>query len=213
MSIAAPLVHIVDDEHGMRESLQTVLGSAGLECRVYGSAEEFLENLDLSRPGCIILDMNLPGMDGVALLQQLRLSHQTIPVIVVSGYADVSAAVRSMKMGAADVLQKPFDRSELLAAVNKAIGESEAIEERRKNIETTRSRFEALTGREQELLKLVISGDSNKQIALKLSISIKTVANHRAHLMAKMLARNAADLALMCSLAGILPEREVTHTG
>jgi two-component system, LuxR family, response regulator FixJ len=200
-----PEVHIVDDNASFRECLHQALQVAGFATRVYESAEQFLDGLEPSRTGCVILDLRLPGMDGIALLKQLRDSHYDIPVIVISGYADVSATVQVMKLGAVDLLQKPLAFPALFALVNKVVRQNVADHDRQAETNDIRQRFDVLSARERELLQLIVDGRSNKQIASTLNISIKTVANHRAHLMAKMKAENAADLARLSLNAGLVP--------
>ena len=200
-----PEVHIVDDNASFRECLRQALQAAGFATRVYDSAEQFLDGLEPSSVGCVILDLRLPGMDGVALLKHLRANRCEIPVIVISAYADVSATVQVMKLGAIDLLQKPLAFPALFALVNKVVRQNVADHERQVAANTIRQRFDALSSRERELLQLIVDGRSNKQIASELNISIKTVANHRAHLMAKMQAENAADLARLTLNAGLLP--------
>lgn len=198
-----PIVHIIDEYLGTGQSLKIIVESAGLLAAVYDSAEEFLGRLNSSSPGCIILDLGNGNIDDVTLLQKLRVTQCEIPVIITSGHADVSEAIRSIKLGAIDLLQKPFEPSVLVSIVETAIQDSIKANDRRRITEAVRQRFVALTPRERDLLKLIVTGRSNKQIALELNISIRTVGNHRAHLMAKTLAANAADLARMSTIAGI----------
>ncbi|HVT91159.1 MAG TPA: response regulator [Tepidisphaeraceae bacterium] len=200
------IVHIVDDDPGVRKSLQMVLESASLAVKVYESAERFLEDMDLSISGCIVLDLRMPGIDGIELLQRLRTAGHEIPVIVISAHADVPTAVRSMKLGAVDLLQKPFEPKALLEIVRRAVQKSVEINQKRAEENAIRKRLADLTTRELELLRLVVAGRSNKQIASDLNISIKTVANHRANLMAKTHALNAADLTRISTIAGIRPQ-------
>jgi two-component system, LuxR family, response regulator FixJ len=200
----ATMVHIIDDDPGVRKSLRLVMESASLAATVYASGEEFLDAVDPKQPGCMVLDLRMPGISGIEVLQRLRAAHNEIPAIIISGHADVPAAVRSMKLGAIDLLQKPFEPRALLEAVHGAIKSSMELQQRRSEEANVRQQLERLTPRELELLKLVVAGKPNKLIAAELKISIKTVANHRANLMAKTGALNAADLARMSTLAGIL---------
>jgi two-component system response regulator FixJ len=198
-----PCVHVIDDDAGMRKSLKMVMEGASLAVRVYESAEQFLNEINLLSPGCIILDLRMPGLGGIELLQRLRGARNDMPVIIISGHADVAVAVRGMKLGAVDLLQKPFEPSALLSLVKKSIETSTVLHRARSEEEEVRQRFSSLTPRELALLKLVVGGRANKQIATDLGISIKTVANHRASLMAKTQAANAADLARLSTIAGI----------
>ncbi len=190
-----PVVHIIDDDPGMRKSLTMLAQSASLPMRGYQSAEEFLAEANVARPGCIVLDLRMPGMSGIELLQQLRAEMVDIPVILISGHADVPTAVRGMKLGAVDLLQKPVEPEVLIEAIRRSLDLSASMHHRRCDQESVRQRFESLTPRELELLTWIVQGHSNKRIAFDMGISIKTVANHRASLMTKTGASNAADLA------------------
>jgi two-component system response regulator FixJ len=196
-----PVVHIIDDDPGMRKSLTMLAQSASLPMRGYQSAEEFIAEADVARPGCIVLDLRMPGMSGIELLQQLRAEMVDIPVILISGHADVPTAVRGMKLGAVDLLQKPVEPEVLIEAIRRSLDLSASMHRRRSDQESVRRRFESLTPRELELLKWIVEGHSNKRIAFDMGISIKTVANHRASLMTKTGASNAADLARLYTIA------------
>jgi two-component system response regulator FixJ len=197
------IIHIVDDDPGMRKSLQMVMDAADLTACTYESADLFLAQADLKTPGCIVLDLRMPGMGGIDLLKHLQDGRIDIPVIVISAHADIKTAVRSMKLGAIDVLPKPFEPQDLVAGARRAIEKSIASHHQRMESDAIRERLETLTKREWDLLRLVVAGNSNKQIAADLGISIKTVANHRANLMVKTRALNAADLARMSTIAGL----------
>jgi len=181
----AAIVHVIDDDPGIRKSLRLVMESASLEVRVYESGEEFLDAIDPRQPGCMVLDLRMPGIGGIEVLQRLRAAQIEIPAIVISGHADVPAAIRSMKLGAIDLLQKPFEPQALLDTVHSAIKASVDLRARRSEQESIRRRLAKLTPRELVLLKLIVAGMPNKRIAADLNISIKTVGNHRASLMAK----------------------------
>jgi two-component system response regulator FixJ len=209
----ATAVHVIDDDAGVRKSLQMVMQAALLNVYVYDSAEQFLDEADLTSPGCIVMDLRMPGVDGLELLQRLRSTRNDMPVIMISGHADVPAAVRGMKLGAVDLLQKPFEPSVLLSLVKKSIDASVVLHRHRIEGDAVRQRFAALTPRERSLLKLVVSGRSNKQIAFDLTISIKTVANHRANLMAKTEALNGADLGRLSTIAGDLAADYIATLG
>jgi FixJ family two-component response regulator len=197
------IVRIIDDDAGMRNSLLMLITSASLTAQAFASAEEFLEYAGDSETACILLDLRMPGMSGIELLQRLRSGGDPTPVVLISGHADVPTTVRGMKLGAVDVLQKPVEPSSLLQAIRGALRQSEQMREQWQMTRSIRQRFEDLTARELELLRLVVDGQANKQIAADLGISIKTVANHRANLMAKTGALNAADLARLSTLAGV----------
>jgi two-component system, LuxR family, response regulator FixJ len=197
------IVYIVDDDAGVRKSLQMLMESASLPVRVYESGEAFLNSVNPDQPGCMILDLRMPGISGIELLQCLRKLDHEIPAIIVSGHADLPTAVQGMKLGAVDVLQKPFEPQALLAVVHEALAHSVRLQNERCEAAGFRKRLATLTPRELDLLKRVVAGLPNKRIAVEMQISIKTVANHRANLMAKTQALNAADLARRCTVAGI----------
>lgn len=198
-----PTVHVVDNDIGVRNSLRFLLGSASLQVQTYESGEEFLQNVNPLEPGCIVLDLRMPNLSGIGVLQKLQENRNNIPVIVISGHADVSSAIDIMKLGAIDLLQKPFDPRSLLEAVRRAVNDSLEMHRRRIEHERLNQRLAQLTPRESELLKLVVRGRSNKQIAHDMNIAFKTVVNHRANLMSKTQATNAADLARISTMIGI----------
>jgi FixJ family two-component response regulator len=183
--------------------LKAAMDAVSLRAKLYDSAEAFLEEFNAHGAGCIVLDLKMPGMGGLQLLQKLREMAVEMPIIVISGNADVPNAVASMKLGAIDLLQKPFKINELIEKVQEALAQSAETHERNTRQREIRRRFDTLTPRELELLKHLISGSSSKQIAKALNISVMTVANHRAHLMAKTEAANSADLARQAAAAGI----------
>ena len=197
----SPVIHIVDDDSGMRKSLAMLIQSAGLPFQSHDSAEQFLREADLEAPGCIVLDLRMPGMSGIELLQHFRAQMVETPVILISAHADVAIAVHAMKLGAIDLLQKPVEPRVLIETVRGSLELSLAMRRRRCDDELIRQRFRALTPRESELIKLIVDGRSNKQIAIQMGISIKTVANHRASLMTKTGASNAADLARLYTIS------------
>jgi two-component system, LuxR family, response regulator FixJ len=208
------VVHIVDDDAGMRKSLLMLAESASLVARGYESAEDFLAKGEPDHPGCIVLDLRMPGMSGIELLQRLRTDMNDIPVILISGHADVGSTVRGMKLGAVDLLQKPIEPVVLIEAIRRSLKLSQTLHHDRKESSSVRQRFECLTPREMELLTLLADGHSNKQIAVEMGISIKTVANHRANVMAKTAALNAADLARLFTIhRGHLGQGQQTSAG
>ena len=192
-----PMVFIVDDDLGMRKSLNLVMKSAGLQTELYASAEEFLDDYDPEQPGCLVLDLKMPGMSGRELQEKLAAQQVRIPIVFLTGYGDVPTAVDAMRSGAVDFLQKPASHRDLLERVRKAIDVDTHDRQMRQEVQEIQDRFAALTPREREVLELVVAGFSNKQIADRLEISQKTVAHHRFHIMQKTGAANAADLARM----------------
>jgi two-component system response regulator FixJ len=198
-------VFVVDDDRGMRESMTSLMESASLKVQTYAAAEEFLEFGSLDQPGCLVLDIQMPGMSGIDLLEAFRSRQIEIPAIVLTGHGDIPAAVRSMKLQVLDFLEKPVDPHILLAKVHQALREDTARWREHRETEVIRQRIATVSSRERGLLELLIAGKSSKQIAANLDISIKTVANHRANLMAKMQAINVADLVRMSIAVGICP--------
>ncbi|WP_455207400.1 response regulator transcription factor [Kaarinaea lacus] len=188
-------VYIVDDDEAVRHSLDLLMQSVGLMANCYGSAREFLDAYDASKPGCLILDIRMPEMSGLDLQRVLNENQIQIPVIIITGHGDVPLTVRAMKGGALDVLEKPFNDQALLDAVSKAVAKSnEAFKE-----QTFRSKFqkrvEYLSPREREIMDMLVVGKGSKEIASQLGISPKTVDVHRVHIMEKMQVRSVIELA------------------
>jgi len=191
------VVHVVDDDAAMRNTLLTLAEAASRETHGYQSAKEFLaaNTEESEHPECLVLDIRMPEMSGIELLRAVRTNKWNIPVLLVSGHADVPATILGMKMGAVDLLQKPVDPSVFIDAIHRSLKISEGLKLEEAEALSVGRRFEHVTPRELELLALVTDGLSSKQIANSLKISIRTVANHRSNLMAKTGAANAADLA------------------
>lgn len=189
-----PTVFVVDDDAAVRQSFEWLVGSVGLHTETYASAQDFLDAYDPARPGCLVLDVRMPGMSGLELQERLAGEGVSLPVIVVSGYGDVPTAVRVMKQGAVDFIEKPFSDQAMLDRIQASIErdlEARQAEAERASARTNRDR---LTRRESEVMELVIVGKSNKEIARDLAISPKTVEVHRANVMKKMQADSLADL-------------------
>jgi len=197
-------VHIIDDDVAVRQMLGTAMEGASMPVHLYESAQAFLEEFSPHEAGCIVLDLKMPEMGGLELLQRLRDMGVEMPIMVISGHAEVPDAVACMKLGAIDLLQKPFKIMELIDRVRLALAQSVDSQERSARHREICRRFDTLTPRELELLKHLVSGSSSKQIAKALNISVMTVANHRAHVMAKTQAANSADLARLAAIAGIV---------
>lgn len=182
----SPVVHIVDDDESVRESLSWLIESIGLEARCYSSAIEFQSAEVSDGPGCLILDVRMPGISGLDLQEKMNGSKLTLPIIIVTGHADVPMAIRAMKNGAFDFIEKPYNDQHLLDRVQEAIERSKISHNEGIQARDTLKRIEKLTPREAEVLELVTEGKSNKQIANILDLSVKTVETHRANVMAKM---------------------------
>lgn len=187
-------VFIVDDEEAVRDSLQWLLESSGLKVALFDSAEAFLQGYDPAQPGCLVVDVRMPGMSGLELQEKLTELHYSIPVIFITGHGDVPMAVQAVKHGAADFLEKPFNDKELLQIVQRCLEQDQQQRARQQQVDSTQSRLASLTPREREVMQLVVAGKLNKQIADQLNISIKTVEAHRAKVMEKVGAHSLAEL-------------------
>jgi RNA polymerase sigma factor (sigma-70 family) len=187
-------VFIVDDEEAVRDSLQWLLESSGLKVALFDSAEAFLQGYDPAQPGCLVVDVRMPGMSGLELQEKLTEQHYSIPVIFITGHGDVPMAVQAVKHGAADFLEKPFNDKELLQIVQRCLEQDQQQRAKQQQVDSTQSRLASLTPREREVMQLVVAGKLNKQIADQLNISIKTVEAHRAKVMEKAGAHSLAEL-------------------
>lgn len=191
---APPLIHVVDDDDSLRSALQRLLAAAGYRVKAYASAGEFLLDPPADAPGCLLLDLRMPGPSGLDLQEALARHGIRLPVIFLSGHGDLATGVRAMKAGAVDFLSKPVEREPLLAAVARAL-ELDAAQRAASGVDREmRARFAQLTAREREVFELVAAGRLNKQIADALGIAERTVKAQRAQVMAKLGAANAAEL-------------------
>lgn len=197
MSTADTVVHIVDDEEVVRNSLAFLLSSAGFAVRVHESATAFLQLAANIRNGCLITDLRMPDMDGVELLRRLRDADALLPAIVITGHGDVQMAVEAMKSGALDFIEKPFSDEVLLASIARAVDNAALRHQNEAQQEQTRQRLASLSERERQVLRGVVAGQPNKTIALELGISPRTVEVYRAGLMGKMQAQSLPDLVRM----------------
>jgi two-component system response regulator FixJ len=201
------IVHVVDDDAAVRDSLIFLLSTANIAGRAHESAAELLATLNIAEAGCIITDMRMPGMDGLELLTALRERNNPVPVIVVTGHGDVSLAVQAMKAGAIDFIEKPFDQDVVLSSVRAALSRRHDESSRSAQRTQIEQRFHGLTAREKQVLKCLLSGMPNKNIAFDLGISPRTVEVYRANVMTKMDANSLADLVRM-SVAANLSDRD-----
>ena len=195
------IVHVIDDDADARESLAFLLGTADIEVHTYESATAFLEALSRVQAGCIVTDVRMPGIDGMALLRELKDKGPPLPVIVMTGHGDVPLAVEAMKLGAIDFLEKPFDDNALLAAVRAALSENLAHSERESRRADILERMATLSPRERQVLDGLVVGHPNKTIAFDLGISARTVEVYRANVMTKMNAGSLSELVRMALLA------------
>lgn len=190
-----PLIHVVDDDAAMRRSVAFLAESVGWTVAAYGSAEAFLAEANSDRPGCVVLDIRMPTMSGLELQQAMGSRAIRLPIIFITGHADVSVAVQAMKHGAFDFIEKPFKDQALLDAIAQAVRKSIAERTEAREQGGLRKRYGQLTAREREVAVRVARGLANKVIARELDISEKTVQVHRAHVFEKMSAHSAAELA------------------
>ena len=196
------VVHVIDDDDAVRDSLALLMEAAGLTAHAYDSAEAFLEAVDKAQPGCVVTDVRMPDMSGIDLLHRLSDRLDRFPVIVLTGQADVPMAVEALKAGALDLIEKPFSADGILAAVTKALRQLEARSERTSRRAENTQRLGQLSVREREVLKGLLDGLSNKEIARDLEISPRTVEAYRANLMMKMGADSLSELVRMSLDAG-----------
>jgi two-component system response regulator FixJ len=200
--MADQIVFVVDDDADARDSLCALLESAGVAAEAHESARTFLDAYQ-RRPGCLIADIRMPDMDGLELQEELNRRNAGLPVIVVTGHADVPLAVRAMKAGAVDLIEKPYDDALLLASVKRALAQAHGAREQAAATEAAKARIAALSVRERQVLELLVAGQPNKIIAFELDISPRTVEIHRAHVMEKMEAKSLSDLVRAAIAAGI----------
>jgi FixJ family two-component response regulator len=202
MNPPAASVFIVDDDEAVRAALRLLMKSAGYPTTTFGSAQEFLASYSPQQPGCLVLDVRMPGMSGMDLQQQLNQRGAIIPVIFISGHGDIPLAVEAMQAGAFDFLQKPFKDQELLDRVNRALATDAGNRAAQLKVDQVRALLATLTPREREVLELVVNGKPNKIMAADLNLSQRTVEVHRARVMEKMNARSLAQLVRMMLVAG-----------
>ena len=199
------LVHIVDDDASFRMAMERRLKKAGYEVAVYPSAQELLDRLpDESESGCILLDVRIPGLSGPELQDRLSELGSTLPIVFLSGYADVQTTVRAIKRGAEDFLTKPVSSEDLIAAVERALAQHQAARGRRDKLETVRAHIATLTPREREVFELIVRGKTNKQVGNTLGATERTIKAHRHRVMEKMQVQSLAELVSLAERAGIL---------
>ena len=201
---AEPIVFVIDDDDSVRRSLERLLRSVGLDVESFASSREFIERPLPDRPACVVLDLRLPGASGLEVQETLSRAGREIPIIFISGYADVASSVRALKAGAIDFLQKPFSDQALLDIVHEALSRSRESCRLAAETAAVRARFDTLTPRERDVLRFVLQGLLNKQIAAELGISEKTVKFHRGRVMDKTQAGSVAELVRQAAKLGPL---------
>ena len=198
-----PTVFVIDDDAALREGLTSLFRSIGLQVKAVGSVKDFQQDRTRDAPGCLVLDVRLPGMSGLDLQTELNQTDFQMPIIFISGHADVPMSVRAIKAGAVEFLVKPFREQELLDAVRNGLERDQEQRQKHKLYLELRTRYDTLTPREQELFGFVVSGLMNKQIAGEMGISLITVKVHRGNVMQKMRAKSLAELVRMADALGV----------
>jgi FixJ family two-component response regulator len=205
MNTCRPLVYVVDDDASVRKSLGRLLQSHGFQCQAFANADDFLSFRHAAGPACLVLDLRLPGLNGLALQEEMQARNMAIPIIFVSGYGDIPTGVKAMKAGAVDFLPKPFSDRDLLDAIAVAITKGTEENKRRAEDAKIELLIKTLTPRELDVMRLVIRGMLNKQIGAELGISVKTVKVHRGRVMQKMQVESVAELVRLTAKVGITP--------
>ncbi|MGF1613623.1 MAG: response regulator transcription factor [Gammaproteobacteria bacterium] len=194
LPVPEPTVFIVDDDQDVREALRELVASVGLNAEVFGSAQAFLDGYDAERPGCLVLDIRMPGMSGLALQQELKQRRASLPIVMITAHGDVPTAVQAIKEGALEFLQKPFQNQDLIDKIQGALERDQTI----RRVEAVRrdilARLARLTPREREVLEQLVKGGANKAIGKELGIGERTVETHRSSIMEKLGARSFAGL-------------------
>ncbi len=208
MNAASGIVHVIDDDASWRTSVQRLMSAAGYQVALYESAENFLEKGAVDAPGCILLDVRMPGLTGLQLQQRLVAMRQELPIVFLSGHGDIPLTVQAVKAGAEDFLTKPVDTDVLLRAVAQAIARDHDNRSKREQLDALRGRIAGLTPTERKVFDLVVLGRLNKQIAVELGMTERTVKWHRHNLMPKLQVQSLAGLVSLAEQLGMISARD-----
>lgn len=192
--MAGPVIYVIDDQQSVRDALSEMLSVFGFETEKFDSADAFLKQIETARPGCIVADVRMPGTDGIELVRELDKRSAGLPIILISGHADIPMAVTAIKAGAEEFIEKPVDDTQLVAAINRGLARLHDNQSSSRSFDELKERFARLTPRQTEIFKLVAEGLTSQNIAEKLGISVRTVESYRAEIMEKMQAQSVAVL-------------------